>query len=83
VIVALIILWFIVALVVVTYGASNGAVTELGWPRWTTPAIMGTGCLMIAVMFVAMGVSVVTNVPGDWHLRSVHTHGEGGGGGGD
>ena len=77
---ALIILWLAFALAVIAYGAGNSAVREFGWPRWTTPAIMGAGCLMIAVMFVAMAVSVVTNVPGDWHLRSVHTHGEGGGG---
>lgn len=54
-IVALIILWFIVAMVVVAYGARNSAVAHLGWSRWTPPAIIGTGCLMIAVMFVAMG----------------------------
>jgi hypothetical protein len=78
-VVALIALWFIMALVVLCYGASNSAVVELGWPRWSTPAIMAAGCVMVAVMFVGMGLSVVTNVPGDWHLRSVHSHENGGG----
>ena len=53
---------------------------NLGWPRWSTPAIMAAGCVMVAVMFVGMGLSIVANVPGDWHLRDLHSHGPEGGG---
>jgi hypothetical protein len=35
---------------------------------------------MVAVMFVGMGLSIVANVPGDWHLRDLHSHGPEGGG---
>jgi uncharacterized integral membrane protein len=72
--VALITLWFVMALILLCYGASNSAVVELGWPRWSTPAIMAAGCAMVAVMFLGMGLSIVTNVPGDWHLRNLHSH---------
>jgi hypothetical protein len=72
---AIIALWFVMSLVVLCYGASNNAVAHLGWPRWSTPAIMGAGCLMFVAMFVAMGASVVTDVPGDWHVKSLHTEG--------
>jgi hypothetical protein len=72
--VALVILWFAMALILLCYGASNSAVVNLGWPRWSTPAIMAAGCVMVVVMFVGMGLSIVANVPGDWHLRDVHSH---------
>jgi hypothetical protein len=59
---------------------SNSAVVNLRWHRWSTPAIMAAGCVMVAMMFVGMGLSVVANVPGDWHLRDLHsqTHDNGG-----
>jgi hypothetical protein len=72
--VALITLWFVMALIVLCYGASNSAVENLGWPRWSTPAIMAAGCVMVAVMFVGMGLSIVANVPGDWHVHDLHSH---------
>jgi uncharacterized membrane protein YhdT len=72
--VALITLWFVMALIVLCYGAGNSAVENLGWPRWSTPAIMAAGCVMVAVMFVGMGLSIVANVPGDWHVHDLHSH---------
>lgn len=78
--VALITLWFVMAPILLCYGASNSAVVNLGWPRWSTPAIMAARCVMVAVMFVGMGLSIVANVPGDWHLRDLHSHGQEGGG---
>jgi hypothetical protein len=78
--VALIISWFVMALILLCYGASNSAVVNLGWPRWSAPAIMAAGCVMAAVLFVGMSLSIRANVPGDWHLRDLHgqTHDNGG-----